>query len=230
MASETALWSSIAAIAAALILASATANAQAEEPHAREHQVQEQTTRQRWCVSFHEVHPSMAAAQAQERGAPGGYRIYPSDVQGGDLLLREEPVLHGGHMADAQAAFDQYASLPIVTFRFSAAGAEKFASFTRNNVGRPFAVVIDGRVITAPVIREPILGGTGQINGNFTAASANQLAARIRSGTCAELSHLPANRLAGAMWLEGTQEDRSSASSLPATECRWQTSATNADV
>jgi preprotein translocase subunit SecD len=195
MTSATAAWSSIAAFAAALMCASALAGAQAEVLHTREHQAQEQTTRQRWCVSFHEVHPSTTAAQAQERGAPGGYRVYPSDVQGGDLLLREEPVLHGGHMADAQAAFDQYTSLPLVTFRFSAAGAEKFASFTRNNVGRPFAVVIDGRVITAPVIREPILGGTGQISGNFTAASANQLAARIRSGSCADLSRLPGSRL-----------------------------------
>src|SRR5262249_38981646 len=116
-----------------------------------------------------------------------------------DLLLREEPVLHGGHMADAQPGFDQYTNLPIVTFRFSAAGAQKFASFTRNNVGRPFAVVVDDRVITAPVIREPILGGTGQISGNFTSGSATQLAARIRSGTCAELSNIPRNRLSGTM-------------------------------
>jgi SecD/SecF fusion protein len=195
----TAVWRSITTVVGVLMFATVSAATHAERPDAREHQVQEQTTRQRWCVSFHEVHPSMTAAQTQEKGAPGGYRVYPSDVQGGDLLLREEPVMHGGHMADAQVAFDQYTSLPLVTFRFSAAGAEKFASFTRNNVGRPFAVVIDGRVITAPVIREPILGGTGQISGNFTAASANQLAARIRSGSCADLSRVPGSRLAGAL-------------------------------
>jgi preprotein translocase subunit SecD len=180
-------WGAIAGIMTAVVLASLPAAAPA----------QEQTRRQKWCVSFHEVHPSVTAAQAQQGRMPAGYRVYPSDVPGNDLLLREEPVLHGGHMADAHPAFDQYTRQPIVTFRFSAAGAETFAAFTRNNVGRPFAVVIDDRVITAPVIREPILGGTGQISGNFTAASAARVAARIRSGTCGEISRLRANRLAG---------------------------------
>jgi preprotein translocase subunit SecD len=137
----------------------------------------------------------MSAREAQQRGVPAGYRIYPSDVKEDDLLLREEPVVHGGDVADAQAAFDQRTSLPIVTFRFNAAGANKFASFTRNNVGRPFAVVVDGRVATAPVIQTPILGGVGQISGNFTPASAAQLAARIRSGTCVEFSRLPGSGL-----------------------------------
>jgi hypothetical protein len=133
----------------------------------------------------------MTAHEARQMGVPAGYRIYPSDVKENDLLLREEPVVHGGDVADAQAAFDQRTNLPIVTFHFNAAGANKFASFTRNNVGRPFAVVVDGRVVTAPVIQTPILGGVGQISGNFTPASAAQLAARIRSGTCVEFSGLP---------------------------------------
>jgi preprotein translocase subunit SecD len=199
MRSTTAVRGSIAAIAAALMFSAVSASAEVEAPHARVHQAQEKPTRQKWCVSFHEVHPSMAAAQVQQGAMPAGYRVYPSDVPGGDMLLREEPALHGGHMADAQAAFDQYTTLPIVLFRFSAAGAEKFASFTRNNIGRPFAVVIDGHVITAPIIREPILGGTGQISGNFTSASTRQLAARIRSGACAELSQGRRNLLAGTM-------------------------------
>jgi preprotein translocase subunit SecD len=137
----------------------------------------------------------MTVHETQQSGVPTGYRIYPSDVKDNDLLLREEPVLHGGEMADAQAGFDQLTNQPIVTFRFNAAGADKFASFTRNNIGRVMAIVVDGRVVTAPVIREPILGGTGQISGNFTSASAAQLAARIRSGTCVKFSRLPAQWL-----------------------------------
>lgn len=158
---------------------------------------QERTSRQNWCLSFHEVHPSMTPAEAQRRGVPAGYRVYPSDVTGNDLLLRAEPALHGGDMADAQTGFDAHTGLPVVTFRFNAAGAAKFAAFTRNNIGRPFAVVVDGSVVTAPVIREPILGGMGQISGNFTPAGAAQLAARIRAGTCADLSRVPADRLSG---------------------------------
>ena len=74
MAGVTTVWRSTAAIAAALMFA---AGAHAEEPHAREHQVQEQTTRQRWCVSFHEVHHSMTTAQAQESGPPASCRPPP---------------------------------------------------------------------------------------------------------------------------------------------------------
>jgi preprotein translocase subunit SecD len=192
------VWSSIAGITVALMFPGGSAGAQAEAAARREHQAQEKTTRQRWCVSFHEVHPSMTAAQAQQVGVPAGYRVYLSDAPGDELLLREDPVLHGGHMSDAQAAFDQYGT-PVVTFRFSAAAAETFTSFTRHNIGRPFGVVVNDRVVTAPVIREPILDGTGLMRGNFTSASAKQLAARIRSGACAELSHLPRNRLASRM-------------------------------
>jgi preprotein translocase subunit SecD len=94
-------------------------------------------------------------------------------------------------MADAQ--HDACTSQPIVTFRFNATGARKFAMFARDNVGRPFAIVAGGRVVSAPVIREPILGGQGQISGNLTFPEAEQLASRIRSGTCAEVSALPAS-------------------------------------
>jgi preprotein translocase subunit SecD len=81
-------------------------------------------------------------------------------------------------MADAQAGFDQLTNQPIVTFRFNAAGSDKFASFTRNNIGRVMAIVVDGRVI-----REPILGGRGQVSGNFferRALTATELALLAR--------------------------------------------------
>jgi preprotein translocase subunit SecD len=138
----------------------------------------------------------MTARDAKQKGVPTGYKVYPAGSDGipweEEMLLREEPVLHGGDMASAQPSFDLNTNSPIVTFRFNAAGTHTFATFTRNNIGRPFAIVVDGRVVTAPMIVEPILRGVGQISGNLTSASAAQLAARIRSGTCAEVSHLPA--------------------------------------
>ena len=69
-----------------------------------------------------------------------------------------------------------------MNFAFDSVGTRRFAETTRQNVGRPFAIVLDERVITAPVIREPITGGRGQISGSFTAQSANDLAVLLRAG------------------------------------------------
>jgi protein-export membrane protein SecD len=90
--------------------------------------------------------------------------------------------LTGQNLVDAQASFDQRTGEPVVTFRFDAAGAKRFGKITQENVGLPFAVLLDNKVITAPRINEPILGGTGQISGNFTVERANDLAVLLRSG------------------------------------------------
>ena len=66
--------------------------------------------------------------------------------------------------------------------RVQVPGGRRFGNFTRDNVGRPFAIVLDDKVLSAPVMREPILGGTGQISGSFTVESANTLAVQLRSG------------------------------------------------
>src|SRR6201999_719188 len=68
------------------------------------------------------------------------------------------------------------------SFKFNTNGARRFAQVTQENVGRPFAIVLDKEVISAPVIREPIMGGQGQISGNFTVESANDLAILLRAG------------------------------------------------
>lgn len=137
------------------------------------------------CLSFHEVHATVTAQEATQTQVPEGFRIYPSaDPPNSQLLLRETPVLGGGEVADAQPGFDARTSWPIVNFRFNAEGARKFSSFTRHNVGRTFAIVLDGQVISAPVIREPIIGGVGQINGNFTIAETQRIAAKLKTGTC----------------------------------------------
>ena len=91
-------------------------------------------------------------------------------------------VVSGGDLTDAQPGFDQRTSEPIVSFRFNTTGARKFAQATQENVGKPFAIVLDNEVISAPVIREPILGGSGQISGSFTVQSANDLAILLRAG------------------------------------------------
>src|SRR5690606_29860680 len=137
-------------------------------------------------LSFHEVHPTMTAEEARQGRVPPGFRIYPGsdrgDEQGVSYLLRETPVVPGENLVDAQPGFDQRTNEPIISFRFDQSGARRFGRFTQENVGRPFAIVLDDKVLSAPVIREPILGGSGQISGSFTVESANTLAVQLRSG------------------------------------------------
>ena len=97
-------------------------------------------------------------------------------------VIQKRVIVSGEDLTDAQPGFDQRTSEPIVTFRFNTSGARRFAQVTQENVGRPFAIVLDNEVISAPVIREPILGGSGQISGNFTVEAANQLAILLRAG------------------------------------------------
>ena len=98
-------------------------------------------------------------------------------------LIKKQVMVSGEDLTDAQPGFDQRTSEPIVTFRFNTNGARRFAQVTQENVGRPFAIVLDNEVISAPVIREPILGGSGQVSGNFTVEAAKQLAVQLRAGT-----------------------------------------------
>ena len=97
-------------------------------------------------------------------------------------LIEKRVLVSGEDLTDAQPGFDQRTSEPIVTFRFNTNGARRFAQATQENVGKPFAIVLDNEVISAPVIREPILGGSGQISGNFTVQAANDLAILLRAG------------------------------------------------
>lgn len=90
--------------------------------------------------------------------------------------------VEGGDLKDARAAFDQRNNEPIVNFSFNQKGALRFGKLTTDNVGKPFAIVLDNQVISAPRINEPILGGSGQISGNFTVEEANSLAIVLRSG------------------------------------------------
>src|SRR5450631_409140 len=97
-------------------------------------------------------------------------------------VVKKQILVSGGDLIDAQPGFDQRSSEPIVSFRFNTAGSRKFSQATQENVGQPFAIVLDNEVISAPVIREPITGGSGQISGSFTVQSANELAILLRAG------------------------------------------------
>ena len=90
--------------------------------------------------------------------------------------------VEGEDLVDAQPAFDSRNNEPIVSFRFNQKGALRFGKLTQENVGRPFAIILDSVVMSAPVINEPILGGTGQISGRFTTEEASDLAIVLRSG------------------------------------------------
>jgi preprotein translocase subunit SecD len=150
-------------------------------------------------LTFHEVHPTMSAEDARQTRVPPGYKIYESgDAQETAELLRETPVVRGDELVSAQPDFDHRTNEPIISFRFNNAGARKFGTYTRDHVGQRFAIVLDDKVISAPVIREPILGGSGQISGNFSVESANQLAIQLRSGALPAKLTVIEERVVGA--------------------------------
>jgi len=132
-------------------------------------------------LDFRMVDESMSVEQALASHPPADSEIL--EGEGGEKYLIEKRVLvSGADLVDAQPGFDQRSSEPVVNFRFNSTGARKFAEATQQNVGKPFAIVLDNKVISAPVIREPILGGSGQISGHFTVQSANDLAILLRAG------------------------------------------------
>jgi SecD/SecF fusion protein len=132
-------------------------------------------------LTFHLVYPGLTASQAEAQGLPAGTMIVPS-ADGGAELLYEDVALGGESLVDAQPSYDQQRALPVVSFRFDTRGAVTFGQITSANVGQRFAIVLDEQVITAPVIQQPITQGTGQISGNFTTQSANDLAVLLRAG------------------------------------------------
>ncbi|MDR7090518.1 protein translocase subunit SecD [Cellvibrio fibrivorans] len=96
--------------------------------------------------------------------------------------LEERVALEGKHISDARLAFNQETGEPVVNFKLDNEGARRFGDMTKHNIGRPLAIVLDDRVVTAPVIRSAIQGGSGEISGSFTSASANDLALLLRAG------------------------------------------------
>src|SRR4051795_6745304 len=113
---------------------------------------------------------------------PPGDALLPSDEgeQQRWYLVRKKVELSGENLTDARTTFQD--NQPVVSFRFDSTGARAFGRITQENVHKLFAIILDGKVISAPNIREPILGGSGIISGSFTVESANELSILLRSG------------------------------------------------
>ena len=133
-------------------------------------------------LSFHEVHPSVTVAEAKAGKLPLGYKVYQSLQKGDEQVLREIPVVRGDELTDSRPGFSQENNQPIVEFQFNGSGARKFGKFTREHINKPFAIVLDDKVISAPVIRSAIEGGRGYIEGNFTPETSTKLAVQLKSG------------------------------------------------
>jgi len=134
-------------------------------------------------LDFRMVDTSVPADQAlQGRVPPDSEVLMSSSTPKIPYVIKKQVVVSGADLIDAQPGFDQRSGEPIVSFRFNTSGSRKFAQATSENVGQPFAIVLDNEVISAPVIREPITGGSGQISGNFTVQGANDLAILLRAG------------------------------------------------
>ncbi len=114
---------------------------------------------------------------------PGvGNKVIPSlDQQGTYYTVESAPVVTGEELVDAQPAFDQNGR-PAVNFRFNPLGARKFGDYTAENIGSPFAIVLDDEVVSAPTIQSHIPGGSGIITGNFTIEESTNLAVLLRAG------------------------------------------------
>ena len=132
-------------------------------------------------LSLHEVSSQFTPEDAAQGKAPIGFRVYPSDDGYAEsYLLRDIPVIQGEELVDAQPG--QRDGQWVLNFRLNTAGGRKFGQFTKDNIGRPFAILLDSRVLSAPTIQGHIPSGTGEISGRFTAESASTLALQLRSG------------------------------------------------
>lgn len=133
-------------------------------------------------LTFHLVDMEASVQDALQGRLPPDDMLVPSADPDGPshYVIKRRVELSGEHLVDAQPSFQQ--NQPVVSFRFDATGAKLFGKITQENVGRLFAIVLDGKVISAPRIREPILGGSGIIEGGFTVETANELAILLRAG------------------------------------------------
>ncbi|GGE09962.1 preprotein translocase subunit SecD [Gemmobacter megaterium] len=126
--------------------------------------------------------PVIGVASSADEVAPVGATVLPSmDQPGVYYIIEQLPVVTGEELVDAQPAFDQNGR-PAVNFRFNPSGARVFGDYTANNIGRPFAIVLDDEVISAPTIQSHIPGGSGIITGRFTVEESTQLAVLLRAG------------------------------------------------
>jgi protein-export membrane protein SecD len=139
-------------------------------------------------LTFHLVDESVSPGDIEMGRIPPGSKLLKETRGSGPsaqeypIVIKERAVITGDMLEKARGEFSSETNLPVIAFTFNAQGARRFADLTRDNVGRRFAAVLDGKVVTAPNIIQPILGGTGVITGNFTIEEANETAVLLNSG------------------------------------------------
>ncbi|TGR60374.1 protein translocase subunit SecDF, partial [Mesorhizobium sp. M1C.F.Ca.ET.192.01.1.1] len=120
-------------------------------------------------LTFQMVDQSMPVQDALKGRPPAGSTVlYSQDDPPVPYLIENRVIVSGEDLSNATPTYNSQTNEPVVSFTFNSRGATRFGQATQQNVGKPFAIVLDNQVISAPVIREPILGGSGQISGNFT--------------------------------------------------------------
>jgi preprotein translocase subunit SecD len=151
-------------------------------------------------MTFHLMHPSYRV-ESDATPAPAGYKyVKPSkeDVRPGQgfYVVAEESELDGSHLVDAQQSFQD--GRPVISFRFDTTGARIFCRITQENIKKPFAIVLDDEVLSAPEIQSAICGGSGIITGGFTVERATQLALLLRAGALPAKFNVVEERTVGA--------------------------------
>lgn len=133
-------------------------------------------------MTFHLVNENVSPDQLASGRAPNGTEFLPYMNMPWQMVpVYSRVEVSGESLKDSQADFDQH-NMPVVTTVFDASGARRFAKLTTEHVNERFAIVLDGKVLSAPTIREPIPGGRGQISGGFSLQEAKDLAVLLRSG------------------------------------------------
>ncbi|NIJ36175.1 preprotein translocase subunit SecD [Sphingopyxis panaciterrae] len=137
-------------------------------------------------LEFRMVDANADPNEAAAGRVPVGSEIVPyAEGEGSGArfeVLRRQVMISGEQLIDARQSYEQQSNQPVVSIRFDSGGSNTFAKVTAQSVGQRFAMVLDGKVLSAPSINEPILGGSAQISGSFSVASANALAISLRSG------------------------------------------------
>jgi preprotein translocase subunit SecD len=132
-------------------------------------------------LEFKLVDLSADPQQVQQGRAPPGSQVLPMADGSGFIAVKRRVMVSGDQLTDASQSFDQDGR-PDINIKFNTAGARRFGRATQENVGKPFAIILDDKVLSAPNINEPILGGNAQIAGSFTVQSAHDLAVSLASG------------------------------------------------
>ena len=149
-------------------------------------------------LEFKLVCEEVTAEQLQSGRAPVGCQILPyaEGGEGARIAVRRRAIITGDQVADAYQDYNEQGQ-PAVTVSFDSVGSRRFARVTQENVNKPFAIILDNVVISAPNILMPILGGTASISGSFTVETANQLAISLRSGRLPVELHVIEERTVG---------------------------------